>query len=134
MKKLRFPVRPCKDLKFEEDSGFISKFTPEEIKILIKYGGWLDELSSGRILPESEAQQQFLDVCGGAKKPTTNFEIIWLKVIDRRASREVERLRRIEAQKRNDERFSPEGLKKESLKIKKGEGLNWHENRPYDQD
>ncbi|QEH42873.1 DUF413 domain-containing protein [Chitinophaga sp. XS-30] len=59
-------------------------FSNEEIKLLEKYGHWLEALSSGTLLPCSPKQQQFIEVIRAQRKPETNIENLWFKYIKRK--------------------------------------------------
>jgi uncharacterized protein YifE (UPF0438 family) len=59
-------------------------FADAEINLLSNYGSWLAALMRGAIEPETIAQEQFVEVCKGNKKPNTSFEIIWVKYIKRK--------------------------------------------------
>ena len=61
----------------------------QEREFLDKYGDWLERLESGRILPTTERQVQFLAVIRGEREPQHPNEHLWLKV---QAARESFRL------------------------------------------
>lgn len=59
-------------------SGMVS-FTNEEIAVLEKYGGWLEDLENGKIKPFTIDQIHFLNVVAKKLPPKTTFERAWLK-------------------------------------------------------
>jgi uncharacterized protein YifE (UPF0438 family) len=60
----------------------LSGFTSEELAIIRKYGHWMEALEHKTILPSTEAQRDFLEVCYGARKPISEHEIAWKKLKD----------------------------------------------------
>ena len=66
-RKFQFPAPPV-------------EFTPEEIRLLERYGGWLYALGAGRIEPETPEQQHFVEVFLFERAaPVTQFEFLWRK-------------------------------------------------------
>ncbi len=59
----------------------LNDFTPSEKALLHKNGYWLNALAAGLILPITDAQKRFLEVCAGNKNAITNHEVVWLKYL-----------------------------------------------------
>ena len=60
----------------------LSNFTTDELELIRTYGHWMDALEHKTILPTTEAQRDFLNVCYGARKPISKYEIAWKKLKD----------------------------------------------------
>lgn len=56
-----------------------------ERHILLRYGRWLEALSSGKIPALTPEQEHFVRVARGSDKPDTEFERVWVKVSPPRA-------------------------------------------------
>ncbi len=50
-----------------------------ERRLLLRYGRWLEALSSGHIQPLTPEQEHFVRVCRGGDTPNTEFERAWVK-------------------------------------------------------
>ncbi len=59
-------------------------FSEREITLLKRYGYWMEALASGDIKPLTPAQERFVRVCKGECKPTTEYEIAWCTLNERR--------------------------------------------------
>jgi uncharacterized protein YifE (UPF0438 family) len=49
--------------------------------LLLRYGRWLEALSSGRLCPLTPEQEQFVRVARGSEAPSTEFEHAWVKFL-----------------------------------------------------
>ena len=54
-------------------------FNQDEIEILQKFGCWFEDLMYGRVVPTTDAQKHFIDVCKGEAEPQTEYELTWWK-------------------------------------------------------
>jgi hypothetical protein len=52
-----------------------------ERDLLLRYGRWLESLSSGRLQPLTPEQEHFVRVCRGGEIPSTEFERVWMKFL-----------------------------------------------------
>lgn len=59
---------------------FSTELTGEEKELLSTYEQFYRALEEGIHVPETEAQQHFIDVCHGRAFASTPHEIVWLKV------------------------------------------------------
>jgi uncharacterized protein YifE (UPF0438 family) len=60
-------------------------FAEPERELLARYGRWLEALASGAVAPATPGQEQFVKVARGERDPETDFERVWVKVIQQRA-------------------------------------------------
>jgi hypothetical protein len=51
-----------------------------ERHLLLRYGRWLEALSTGRLQPLTPEQEHFVRVSHGEESPSTEFERAWVKV------------------------------------------------------
>ncbi|MGA8049062.1 MAG: DUF413 domain-containing protein [Burkholderiales bacterium] len=65
-----------------------TEFTPAELRLIRKYGAWMQALERGSLMPLTRAQQQFLQVCRGKAEPTCQFAAAWKKLKKAARSRE----------------------------------------------
>jgi hypothetical protein len=56
-----------------------------ESRLLLRYGRWLEALSSGLLQPLTPEQEHFVRVARGADAPATEFERAWVKLAKSRA-------------------------------------------------
>lgn len=54
-------------------------FSTEEIAILERYGRELERLANGKRVPETAAQQRFVEAVHGRREPETIYESTWAK-------------------------------------------------------
>lgn len=70
---------------FRDDKNFphgfsrSGNFSRNESNLLTQGGRVAMMLASGEMLPSTDAQSQFLEVCRGERTPETEFERVWLK-------------------------------------------------------
>ena len=57
-------------------------FDPNEVKMLRRYGHWLEALASWEIEPFTREQERFVEVAHGELEPESEFERLWLKLIE----------------------------------------------------
>ncbi|EMJ9288205.1 DUF413 domain-containing protein [Raoultella ornithinolytica] len=67
--------------------GYLLTFN--ERKILNKYGAWMEALISEEIPPLTSAQRRFINVHKGLEEVESEFERIWIKVIQVRSALKV---------------------------------------------
>ncbi len=58
-------------------------FSIAESKLLMQYGSLIAALVDGELLPETEAEQRFVDVALGRMNPANATEKVWLKYQNR---------------------------------------------------
>jgi len=68
---LRFPNGFCRD----------GEFSMKESIILEAYGTTLKQLYEGTLMPENDAETQFVSVVNGQERAETSLELVWLKYI-----------------------------------------------------
>lgn len=83
------------------DSSRISK---DELKLLARYGYWLEALASGIIVPLTPEQSQFVEVILGTGYPSTVFELAWCKL---KSAREREREHKEQEREHEERRYQP---------------------------
>ena len=59
-------------------------FSEEELKIINKYGAWMEALADRKIEPITPEQKRFVDVSVGIAEPKSEYEKIWMKIIHAR--------------------------------------------------
>ena len=59
-------------------------FSEEELKIINKYGAWMEALADREIEPITPEQKRFVDVSVGIAEPKSEYEKIWMKIIHAR--------------------------------------------------
>jgi len=52
----------------------------EELKIINKYGAWMEALADQKIEPITPEQKRFVDVSAGIAEPKSEYEKIWMKI------------------------------------------------------
>lgn len=67
--------------KFRRGFAKSGDFTIAEEDILIRYGDTLSLLESGELRPETELEQQFLQVLALEKAPESKIEKAWMKYV-----------------------------------------------------
>lgn len=55
-------------------------FSEDELKIINKYGGWMEALAEHKIKPKTAEQKRFVQVSIGFAEPQSEYEIIWMKI------------------------------------------------------
>lgn len=58
-----------------------SKFTGEELRLLVRYGTWYSALQERKISPTSPEQVRFLKCIAGEGLPITGPEIVWSRYL-----------------------------------------------------
>jgi uncharacterized protein YifE (UPF0438 family) len=56
-----------------------SIFDEDELELLSRYGSWLEALTTGKLVPYSDAQQRFVDMHRGRAAPLSKYEKVWYK-------------------------------------------------------
>lgn len=59
-------------------------FSEEELKIINKYGAWMEALADREIEPITPEQKRFVDVSVGIAEPKSEYEKIWIKIFHAR--------------------------------------------------
>lgn len=59
-----------------------SRFTAAELRLIDKYGAWMEALEGQAIEPVTEAQKRFVQVCRGVTQPAAPLELAWKKLKD----------------------------------------------------
>ena len=59
----------------------------EELKIINKYGAWMEALADRKIEPITPEQKRFVDVSVGIAEPKSEYEKIWRKIPQARNDR-----------------------------------------------
>jgi len=79
---------PADHLPFRQRRDFVlgcsNIFNEEEYNLLIQYGRWLEALVSGLISPITPEQVRFLQVDRGEIEPVSKYELVWIKLKQRR--------------------------------------------------
>ncbi|MCW7551602.1 DUF413 domain-containing protein [Endozoicomonas gorgoniicola] len=55
--------------------------TVRERNVLQKYGAWMEALMNGSLQPVTEEQEHFISAASGKIKATTEYELIWKRVL-----------------------------------------------------
>ena len=76
--------------------------TRQELDIIARYGEAFAELLTGERPPRTPAQRHFIDACRGLVKPTTQYEVAFLKVLQRQEFERVEERHRQELRDRKE--------------------------------
>lgn len=69
--------------KLLQKTGFLKEFrlkglSDQDFAIVDRYGSWLSALETGKIAPETEAQDHFLRVCRHEEEATSLYEKAWV--------------------------------------------------------
>lgn len=56
-------------------------FSEEELKIINKYGAWMEALAGREIEPITSEQKRFVEVSMGNVEPKSEYEKIWMKIL-----------------------------------------------------
>ena len=59
-------------------------FSEEELKIINKYGAWMEALADQKIKPNTPEQKRFVGVLIGIEEPQSEYEKIWMKITQAR--------------------------------------------------
>ena len=59
-------------------------FSKNDLKIINKYGAWMEALSEGILQPITKDQKRFIDFSNGGVKPKNEYEEIWIKILNAR--------------------------------------------------
>lgn len=79
------------------------QWSTNDVRLLEKYGAWMEALDQAEIEPQTSAQRRFVAVCRGERDPETHYEVIWHRyTVARDEERDAERLES-EAQRISDE-------------------------------
>jgi len=65
-------------------------FSEEELKIINKYGAWMEALVDRKIEPITPEQKRFVDVSIGIAEPKSEYEKIWMKIFYARNNHLIE--------------------------------------------
>lgn len=57
-----------------------SAFTSAELRLIDKYGAWMEALERRSIEPITAAQERFVQVCRGLAEPVAPLELVWKKL------------------------------------------------------
>ena len=78
-KQLKYLGKPISDINSLRDI-----FSEEELKIINKYGAWMEALADRKIEPITPEQKRFVEVSIGNAEPKSEFEKIWIKIFHAR--------------------------------------------------
>ena len=59
-------------------------FSEEELKIINKYGAWMEALAEHKIKPITPEQKRFVEVSIGIEEPQSEYEKLWMKIFQAR--------------------------------------------------
>jgi uncharacterized protein YifE (UPF0438 family) len=59
-------------------------FNDQELKVLRRYGYWIEALVTGVVSPFTKEQRKLVDVHNGKAEPESENEQAWVKLIERR--------------------------------------------------
>ena len=59
-------------------------FSGEELKIINKYGAWMEALAEHKIKPITPEQKRFVEVSIGFEEPQSGYEKLWMKIFQAR--------------------------------------------------
>ena len=77
--QLKYLGKPISDI-----NSLGNIFSEEELKIINKYGAWMEALAGREIEPITPEQKRFVDVSVGIAEPKSEYEKIWMKIIHAR--------------------------------------------------
>ena len=73
--QLKYLGKPISDI-----NSLGNIFSEEELKIINKYGAWMEALADRKIEPITPEQKRFVDVSAGIAEPKSEYEKIWMKI------------------------------------------------------
>ena len=77
--QLKYLGKPISDI-----NSLGNIFSEEELKIINKYGAWMEALADRKIEPITPEQKRFVDVSIGIAEPKSVYEKIWMKIFHAR--------------------------------------------------
>ena len=82
---LRYLGKPISDI-----NSLRKIFSEEELKIINKYGAWMEALVDRKIEPITPEQKRFVDVSIGIAEQKSEYENIWMKIFYARNNHLIE--------------------------------------------
>jgi uncharacterized protein (DUF697 family)/uncharacterized protein YifE (UPF0438 family) len=76
---LKYLGQPISDI-----NSLRNLFSGEELKIINKYGAWMEALADHKLKPKTAEQKRFVEVALGFVEPKSNYEKIWMKIFQAR--------------------------------------------------